>query len=244
MDAWLDATEPIEQAMRFGNKAFAKFQGMIVEHGGAAITEMLSKKPVGAALVTRGIVAELNGYLACATGDPIRIDYGTGHELNFLCFLVILGVIGYFEQADFPAVVHHVFKRYLNLMRKVQMKYKLEPAGTHGVWGLDDYQFLPFLFGASELVSHPTYTPDSIHQDNIVNQESDEYMYFSCIKFIKEVKTHGHFGEHSPMLNDISAVPSWDKVSQGMVKMYKAEVLQKLPVMKHFLFGSIITVEP
>jgi serine/threonine-protein phosphatase 2A activator len=45
------------------------------------------------------------------------------------------------------------------------------------------------------------------------------------------------------MLNDISAVPAWEKVSAGMVKMFKAEVLQKLPVMKHFLFGTVITLD-
>jgi hypothetical protein len=38
-------------------------------------------------------------------------------------------------------------------------------------------------------------------------------MYFGCISFIKEVKKGVPFGESSPMLNDISGVPSWDKVA-------------------------------
>ncbi|KAN0081215.1 hypothetical protein V8E55_008839 [Tylopilus felleus] len=36
-----------------------------------------------------------------------------------------------------------------------------------------------------------------------------------------------------------SQVKTWDKENAGMIKMYKAEVLGKLPVVQHLLFGSI-----
>jgi hypothetical protein len=97
----------------------------------------------------------------------------------------------------------------------------LEPAGSHGVWGLDDYQHLAFFFGASQLIKNDRgYTPDSIHSESTLTKDSEDFMYFGCIKFIKSVKKGVPFGEGSPILNDISAVSTWDKVTQGLLKMF------------------------
>ena len=82
--------------------------------------------------------------------------------------------------------------------------------------------------------------PESIHTESVLLKESDDYIYFACIKFIKDVKKGVPFGESSPMLNDISAVPNWEKVNQGLMKMFQAEVLGKLPVIKHLKFGSLL----
>ncbi len=129
-------------------------------------------------------------------------------------------------------------------MRKLQLTYMLEPAGSHGVWGLDDYCFLPFVFGASQLKEHEYIQPKSVHEEKVLAGESDRYIFIDCIRFIRQVKKGSRFAESSPTLNDISRVPNWGKISTGMVKMYRAEVLFKHPVIKHLRFGSVLNFDP
>ena len=56
------------------------------------------------------------------------------------------------------------------------------------MWGLDDYQFLPFVWGSSQLAAHPMIKPKSIHNQDVLDMYHDEYMYLSCIRFVKQVR--------------------------------------------------------
>jgi len=228
-------TPPVENsASRFGNPAFRTFYDK-VQQAAAQFHELLLVRPTDA-------VVEVSGYFCESWGNRARIDYGSGMELNFLCWLICLEELGVVHESDHVALVVKVFWRYIQVMRTLQSTYWLEPAGSHGVWGLDDYHFLPFLFGSAQLRGHKYLRPKSIHDNEVVEEVSKDYMYFACIRFINSIKT-ASLRWHSPMLDDISAVKTWDKVNQGMIKMYHAEVLGKLPVVQHFLFGSILSYE-
>ncbi|KAI4389805.1 hypothetical protein MLD38_001988 [Melastoma candidum] len=231
----VDQIPPLPQPGRYGNPAFRSWHEELESRAELIMLEFLPED-------LRPSTVELVPYFLDSFGNATRIDYGTGHETNFAAWLYCLARLGVIEEGDYPAVVTRVFAKYLELMRKLQIVYSLEPAGSHGVWGLDDYHFLPFIFGAAQLVDHKYMKPKSIHNVDILENFSNEYMYLSCIQFIRKVKK-GPFSEHSPLLDDISGVPNWSKVNSGLLKMYKAEVLEKVPIMQHFLFGWLIPWE-
>lgn len=147
--------------------------------------------------------------------------------------------------------------RYLRVVRKLILTYTLEPAGSHGVWGLDDHAFMPYIFGSAQF-TRPINDNDPMPLEGsvkgapklsdvvnaaVVEDQRQLNMYFSAIGFINDVKK-GPFWEHSPILFNISGIrDGWGKINKGMVKMFNAEVLSKFPVVQHFPFGSLFSWE-
>eukprot|EP00124_Ichthyophonus_hoferi_P000399 Ihof_evm9s14 gene=Ihof_evmTU9s14 len=205
LDRWIDDIPRVEQPMRFGNRAFKTWLAQLEMESGMLISQLLPPDQQGA-------VIELGPYLVESFGNSTRIDYGTGHEVNFIAFLCCLYVMGILDANDQKALVLMVFVRYLSLVRKLQQTYNMEPAGSHGVWGLDDYQFLPFYFGSSQLIGHPHLKPRDFPNPSICDKFSNEYLFMSAVQYIHRVKK-GPFGEHSPLLWDISALQQWEKAN-------------------------------
>lgn len=85
-------------------------------------------------------------------------------------------------------------------MRRLILTYTLEPAGSHGVWGLDDHFHLVYILGSSQwqlLDAQAPLQPREILDKSLVREYKDTNFYCQGINFINEVKM-GPFEEHSP----------------------------------------------
>ncbi|XP_071052616.1 serine/threonine-protein phosphatase 2A activator-like [Onthophagus taurus] len=236
LSVMIDETPALVQPQRFGNKAFRDFYQKLKDQAVDLIKLVL---PVN----LHRSIPEIMYYFVDGFGNSTRIDYGTGHEISFLMFVCCLFKIGALTEEDKVSVACAIFAKYLIIVRKLQQTYRMEPAGSHGVWSLDDHQFVPFIWGSSQLIQHPTLDPSSFLRENIVDKYANEYLFMGCIQYINKVKK-GPFAEHSNQLWGISGVSSWSKINGGLIKMYKVEVLGKFPVAQHIVFGSLLPINP
>ena len=230
---------PKKGEARFDDPVFKRFHVELT----SKFTDIMNETILSPKNMPKNIIIELKTYFLDSFGNQFRLDYGTGHELNFFCFLLILYKSGVFTEKDFPYLIFKILYKYVLFVRKLQVDYMLEPAGARGVWGLDEYQFLPFIFGASQLIGNREIKPKSIRDNDILLEYKDEYLYLDCVDHIKSVKKGATFPEYAPILYSITNVKSWDKVASGLVKMYEDDVLKKIVIIQHFYFGSVLLLE-
>ena len=228
---------------RFGNRAFRTWHAKVE---GAIQGALLGVLPATAS--TADAVDELATYWMHAFGDPIRLDYGTGHEAAFVMSMLVMWKRAIVSDLAQLALV--VFPAYLALARAARKKYRLEPAGSHGVWSLDDYHFLPFVFGSAQLTwrgpgegATPRAvlrSPASVVSGALLGNGPSN-MLVEALRDVLESKT-GPFNEHSPMLHELGGMKSWEDVNAGLLRMWRGEVLNKFPVAQHFWFGPSLPV--
>ncbi|KAH0795903.1 serine/threonine-protein phosphatase 2A activator-like [Histomonas meleagridis] len=225
----LNSVEPLKQPMRYGNRAFRIFLSIVHEKRAEILKDVTDNW-------------EAHDYFVQSFGSWTRIDYGTGHEFNFLAFITSLAVLNLITPEDGPAIVFDVFWDYWNLHTEIKAKYHQEPAGSHGAWSIDDYVYLPFLFGSSQLINNPDITPANVIDPNIAHNNRNDYAYCRWIDYINHEK-FGSFAEHSRMLYSLRNLPHFVKLNGGMIKMYQGEIMDRFLVVQHFRFGTLLKWE-
>ncbi|KAH3686264.1 hypothetical protein WICPIJ_002761 [Wickerhamomyces pijperi] len=265
----IDQTPPYQPTdgshTRFGNPSRRTWQDKIQAETTSLLTENIIQYYQYPN--REGFVEEIGWYLLNSFGSKERLDYGTGHELNFLAFIIGLWRVRIIPNASISGSegvtgvqLLILFSHYYDVVMKLIKTYNLEPAGSHGVWGLDDHFHLLYIIGSSQLTdpktkitstasgpSHrrPHIVEDEISPRLILNQSevsslAPKYLLFKGIQFINTVKPPFRFAEHSPILSDISQMKNWSKIQKGLVKMFQGEVVGKFPVVQHFWFGGVL----
>ncbi|ODQ77198.1 hypothetical protein BABINDRAFT_42025 [Babjeviella inositovora NRRL Y-12698] len=254
---WVREIPPVQVKSRFGNPSCKIWHAKL----NAEISEMLCQHlrllyTSSARLPTfEQLMVELVYYFVNSFGSSVRLDYGTGHELSFLSFLVGLfkyDIIHFVPLTASQALNDHhlmadellaMFGAYYDLARDLIVAYTLEPAGSHGVWGLDDHFHLIYILGASQLLTETSpllLRPSQFLKPATLESHYVELnLFVNAISFIKRVKT-GPFNEHSPLLYNLTSVISWSKILKGLLRMYDVDVLGKFPVVQHFYFGTYL----
>ena len=128
ISSWVDEIPPIQQPMRFGNKAFRDWHARLMKEAPLFLASYLQEHTADRNSIA---TCELEHYLCTSFGHETRIDYGTGHETNFLVFLFCLVKLEVLKQNDLRDMMTYIFRGYIEVMRKLQEVYLLEPAGMN-----------------------------------------------------------------------------------------------------------------
>jgi len=155
-----------------------------------------------------------NRHLQKSFGESSRMDFGTGHELNFICYLYERCTQGLLKINE----IYSLYRAYYSIIKKYIKKYNIEAAGARGCWSVDDYTLIPYIFGSAEnfdVEGVALNMPNGLFKD-------------AC--------------EDKPITGMLESLckNTWAGVNVKMLSMYDTEVLGKYVVTQHFIYSSYL----
>ncbi|KAF7697453.1 Serine/threonine-protein phosphatase 2A activator 2 [Cucumispora dikerogammari] len=171
--------------------------------------------------ITGGDLQILKSYLKNSYGNSQRCDYGTGHELNFLCFLFCLSKFT-------PIDIFDSMQIYYFSSRLFIVKFKLESAGSKGVWGVDDYEILSFYIMGIKIGT------------KILSNSFDIPFVKQLFQFVYCYKKTANLSENSPFLFDILS-ETGNVIAERVEERIERELFGSFVVMQHFVYSNMLS---
>lgn len=135
------------------------------------------------------LLPEISTYFIESFGNATQhgIDYGTEHELAFIMFLCSLFKKMALTEKDYPYVGLKIFNAYLQFVHRLQLKYHMEPASSHGVSSMDNNQYVSFIWGSSQLSVKEPFEPKRSLETVVINLYKEKYYFILRIDQIRQV---------------------------------------------------------
>lgn len=159
LESFQEEAPPIEGPKRYGNPAAREWHSKVESRAVDLVKHRLSSYLPAGSAECDDFLKESIPYLLNSFGSATRLDYGTGHELSFVAWLGALFMTGVLPVDTSGSQLLLVLQKYYGLVKKLILVYTLEPAGSHGVWGLDDHFHLSYLFGACQMIDYQSVFP-------------------------------------------------------------------------------------
>ncbi|XP_016972084.1 serine/threonine-protein phosphatase 2A activator [Drosophila rhopaloa] len=186
-------------------------------------------------------INELGQYLRRSFGNVTSLDFGPANELMFLFFLCGLFRAGILLAKDTVAAALLLFDRYIHLVRRLVATYAL-PIAKDPMCSIDDYYFLPYLWGAAQLSLEAPFTPMQCDLARVVEGHRQDYMMVDLIEHLQKTRG-GQLSQVAFQLWSILSMPTWPQVYRGFERNYIDQVLCSTQTVQQAIFCELMSFE-
>ncbi|EDX01837.1 serine/threonine-protein phosphatase 2A activator [Drosophila yakuba] len=186
-------------------------------------------------------INELGQYLRRSFGNSNTLDFGPANELMFLFFLCGLFRAGILLAKDTVAAALLLFNRYVHVMRRLISTFGLTIAKDPS-YTIEDYYFLPYLWGAAQLSLDCPFSPMQCEQGKILDSYRQDYMMLDIIDHLQKTRS-GPLSQVALQLWSILSIPTWPQVYRGLERNYIDHVLSSFGTVEQAIFCELMSFE-